>query len=42
MTDKEKLVAIEGRFYSWSYLSDQQEADIAWLIKTLKGKLNGN
>ena len=42
MYDKDKLAEIESRFYSWSYLSDQQGKDIAWLIKTLKGKLNGN
>lgn len=39
-TDKEKLEDIEARFYSWSYLSNQQSEDIAWLIKTLKEKIN--
>jgi hypothetical protein len=35
----EELMEIEGRFYSWSYLSIQQEEDITWLIKTLKEKI---
>ena len=39
MTEQEKLADIESRFYGWSYLSEQQDLDITWLIKTLKGKL---
>lgn len=42
MDDKEKLEKIEGRFYSWSYLNDQQELDISWLICTLKEYIDGS
>ena len=42
MTKKEKLEEIEARFLSWQYLSDMQELDIAWLIKTLRSELNGS
>ena len=37
-----KLEEIEARFYGWSYLSEQQDLDITWLIKTLKENLNVN
>ena len=36
MAKKDKLEEVEGRFYSWTHLSDQQEEDITWLINTLK------
>ena len=36
MAKKDKLEEIEGRFYSWTHLSDQQEEDITWIMNTLK------
>ena len=36
----EKIKDIESRFYSWR-LSEQQDTDFIWLVKTLKEELCG-
>ena len=40
--DVKKLEEVEGRFYSWTHLSDRQEEDITWLINKLKGIYSGS
>ena len=39
--DVKRLGDIENRFYRWTYLSDQQQEDIIWLISRLKGVYSG-
>jgi len=37
-----RIQRIEGRYYSWIDLSEQQEEDISWLIRTLREKLSAS